>query len=185
MPILSQEPTCYPQDLLDTMDFPLEDRHWWVLHTKARQEKSLARQLISHEIPFFLPQVEKTAIVRGKKRASFLPLFTGYVFLFGSENERARSLTTNRIAQILCVSNEPELWTDLRRVWQLIQAKAPLTVESRLAPGQRVRVLSGALAGVEGVVVSRRKKCRLLIAVHLLKQGVSVEIDDFLLEPID
>lgn len=185
MPIRREEPSCYPELLLDGFASEPSDRRWWVLHTKARQEKSLARQLLGFEIPYFLPQVEKTSLVRGRKRSSFLPLFTGYVFLFGTDQDRLRSLMTNRIAQVLPVSDEAQLYTDLRQVWQLIQAKAPLTVESRLAPGQRVRVRSGALAGVEGTVESRRRKCRLLVAVHLLNQGVSVEIDDFLLEPLD
>ncbi|MEX0714524.1 MAG: transcription termination/antitermination NusG family protein [Pirellulales bacterium] len=185
MPFLGEEPACYPEDLLTGFGADNGERRWWVLHTKARQEKSVARQLLDFEIPFYLPQVEKTSVYRGRKRSAFIPLFTGYVFLYGTEQDRFRSLTTNRIAQVLSVVDESELYNDLRQVWQLIAAKAPLTVESRLEPGQRVRVHSGALMGVEGTVVSRRKKCRLLVAVHLLQQGVSVEIDDFLLEPLD
>ena len=41
---------------------------------------------------------------------------------------------------------------------------------------------TGALRGLEGVVVKRHSKCRLLVAVNYLQQGVSVEIDDCALE---
>jgi hypothetical protein len=41
------------------------------------------------------------------------------------------------------------------------------------------------LAGVEGTVLSRRGGTRLLVAVNFLQQGASVEIEDFLLEPLD
>ena len=44
-------------------------------------------------------------------------------------------------------------------------------------------VLGGSEA-VEGVVVARRRKCRLIVAVNLIQQGVSIEIDDHLLEPL-
>ncbi len=61
---------------------------------------------------------------------------------------------------------------------------APLTIERRLSPGDRVRVRSGPLAGVEGTVLRRQGATRLVVAVNLLQQGASVDIDDCLLEPV-
>ena len=58
------------------------DRRWFALYTKARQEKSLARELLKHRIPFYLPLVKKTNVSRGRKRISLMPLFGGYVFLY-------------------------------------------------------------------------------------------------------
>ncbi|HEX5443516.1 MAG TPA: transcription termination/antitermination NusG family protein [Pirellulales bacterium] len=189
MPILTAETQCFPEGLLTGNADPAvtdtaPERRWWVAHTKARQEKSLARDLLSHQIPFYLPQVEKTSIVRGRKRTAFVPLFTSYLFLYGDELERYTSLTTNRIAQLLPVKNGSELTHELLQISRLIEFKAPLTLESRLKRGDRVRVVRGSLEGVEGTVVSRRRKCRLVVAVNLIQQGVSVEIDDYLLEKI-
>jgi transcriptional antiterminator RfaH len=184
MPILNQEPQCFPAELLTNGLDVADDRRWWVLHTKARQEKSVARDLLAQQVPYFLPQVEKTLLVRGRRQRSYIPLFTSYVFLYGSELERYRSLTTNRIGQVIEVKEQAQFHSDLAQVWRLIEAGAPLTVESRLTPGDRVRVRCGSLAGVEGTVTVRRSRSRLLVAVRLLQQGVSVEIEDFLLEPI-
>jgi hypothetical protein len=58
-------------------------------------------------------------------------------------------------------------------------------MESRLAPGRRVRVRHGALAGLEGTVLLRRGRTRLLVAVDFLQQGASVDIEDYCLEAID
>jgi transcriptional antiterminator RfaH len=74
--------------------------------------------------------------------------------------------------------------TDLQNVRKLIACGAPLTVEARLQPGRRVRIKGGALMGLEGTIVCRRAETRLLIAVHYLQQGVSVQIDDYMVEPI-
>ena len=52
-------------------------------------------------------------------------------------------------------------------------------------PGNRVRVRRGPLAGLEGAVLVRRGQTRLLVQVNFLQKGASVEIDDFLLEPIE
>jgi hypothetical protein len=51
-----------------------------------------------------------------------------------------------------------------------------------LRPGQRVRVKTGSLTGVEGVVVSRRGEDCLLLAVECLQKGVSIQIDENNLE---
>jgi transcriptional antiterminator RfaH len=186
MPILKPEVQCFPEGLLT--DPPaadsLSERRWWVLHTKPRQEKSVARQLLALQIPFFLPQTPRTSISRGRKRQAFVPLFANYVFLHGTEHDRRRSLETNRLVSVLSVADDAELWTDLRQIHRLIESKAPLTVESRLEPGQRVRVKSGSFAGLEGTVLARRRKTRLLVVVRVMQQGVSCEVDDFLLEPI-
>ena len=185
MPILKEEPNLYPEALLDDPPVDAPDRRWFALYTKARQEKSLAREIHRQRIPFYLPLVKKTNISRGHKRISLTPLFGGYVFLFAAEEERVRCLATNRISRVLPVEQPEELVFDLRQFRRLIAANAPLTIEARLAPGRRVRVRQGAFAGLEGTVLKRRGETRLLVAINFLQRGASVEIDDFLLEPLE
>lgn len=185
MPILAAETNLFPDNLLDDFLVEPSDRRWWVVYTMSRQEKALARELLRHETPFYLPVVGKAGYVRGRRVESHVPLFAGYVFLFGNEEERGLALTTNRISRILPVADQDPLGRDLRQVRDLIACGAPLTLEQRLAPGRRVRVKAGAMAGLEGTVTSRRNCHRLLVAVHFLQQGVSVAIDDFRVEPID
>ena len=185
MPILPVETSLYPEMLLDEPPAGPSPRQWMVLYTKPRQEKSLARELLTYCIPFYLPLVRKASVLRGRKRTSFAPLFGGYMFLYACEEERVRSLTTNRIVRILPVKDAEQLVFDLRQIRQLIAANVPLTVESRLGPGQRIRVRQGPFAGLEGTVMKRRGQMRLLVSINFLQQGASVEIEDFLLEPID
>ncbi len=185
MPILGEEPNIYPDDLLDQPPGDVPGRRWWAAHTKPRQEKALARELTKYGVPFYLPLVRKTTVARGRRRISLAPLFASYVFLFAAEEERLRSLTTNRVARTIHVEDGSQLLFDLRQLRQLIAANAPLTVESRLGPGRRVRVRQGAFAGLEGLVLKRRGETRLLVSINFLQQGASVEIDDFLLEPLE
>jgi hypothetical protein len=59
---------------------------------------------------------------------------------------------------------------------------APRTFENGLAPGDRVRVHAGLLKGIEGMIIRSNRKMdvgRMLVA---LDQGVSLEIDDSLIE---
>lgn len=184
MPILAAEPDCYPHNLLEDLTAVSDDRRWWAVYTRSRQEKSLARQLHGMTVPYYLPLVSKTSRIGARKVKSHLPVFCGYVFLYGSEEERVQALTTNRISRILPVPDTQRMTTDLRHVRTLIATGAPLTVEARLQPGQRVRIKGGALMGLEGTIITRRAETRLLIAVHYLQQGVSIQIDDYMVEPI-
>jgi transcription antitermination factor NusG len=184
MPALALEQSQFPDNLLDGFASQEGDRRWWAVYTKARQEKAITRQMIAQEIPCYLPLVEKNQVVRGRRTCSFQPVFGGYVFLFGDDDERVKVLQTNRVSQMLPVYDADELCNDLRQVRTLIDSKAPLTVESRLEAGQAVRIKTGPFAGLEGTILQRRNSSRLLIAVNYLQQGVSIQIDDFLVEPI-
>jgi transcription antitermination factor NusG len=185
VPILKEEPSLFPETLLQDCIQETSDRRWWVIYTKARQEKSFARELFAFRIPFYLPLVKKTAIFKGRKRTSFVPLFSGYVFLCATEAERIKSMTTNRISRILSVNDPEQLVYDLEQLRRLIASNVPMNVEQKLAPGNRVRVKQGALMGLEGTVLVRRGVTRLLVSVNFLQQGASVEVDDYLLERVD
>lgn len=177
-------PQIFPEGLLTDAALADDGRRWWLVHTKARQEKAIARDLWAQSLPYFAPQTEKTTLVRGRKRRSLVPIFSGYVFIYGGEQDRYQTLLTNRAAQVIEVDDQRRLRGDLARIWRMIEAKVPLTVEGRLTAGDRVRVRTGVLEGIDGLVIERRAKCRLLVAVHMLQQGVSIEIEDFMLEPV-
>lgn len=195
MPILEQEISVYPEQLLDEPPYLFDreaagevdegdERRWWAVYAKSRQEKSLARQLVGHDVPFYLPLIPKDNMIRSRRVRSHIPLFAGYLFLFGNERERVTTLTTNRISRILPVLDQHQLREDLANIQTLIERNAPLAVEQRLQPGDPVRIKNGVLKGLEGCVIKRHGKARLLVAVTYLQQGVSVEIDDCALEPI-
>ena len=182
--MVSQEESLYPSDLFEETSEQTPDRHWWAVYTKSRQEKVFSRHLLANQIPHYLPLVQKTYMSCGRRFSARVPLFPGYVFMLSSEQERACSFTSNRVSRILPVYDPDRLFTDLRQVSWLISSGASLTEEQRLGPGNRVRVRSGALAGMEGVVRVRRGATRLIVTVAFLQQGASVEVDDFNLEPI-
>ena len=180
----SEQPSVYPTDLFEGLTAEPSERRWWVLYTKVHQEKAIARQLCGQRVPYYLPLVEKTSQWRGRRFVSMIPVFASYVFLYGNEQERVWSLATNRVSRVLFVPDVDGLSYDLRQLRQMIASGAPLTVEKRLARGDRVRVRHGPLAGLEGIVLRRNGTSRLLVAVDFLQQGASVEIDDHVLEPI-
>jgi transcriptional antiterminator RfaH len=186
MPILPSEPDIHPPALLDASAAAAPaDAQWWVMYTMARREKELARRLRTLDISFYSPLVVKrTRSPAGRVRQSYVPLFASYVFVRCSDEERQRALATNCVSRSLSVPDGTGLVRDLRQIQRLIELDAPLTIEARIEPGQRVRVKSGPMAGLEGTVVKRRGRDWLVVAVEFLQQGASVLLEDFQVEPL-
>ncbi len=177
-------PAVYPGGLLDGSLHDECDRQWWAYYTKARQEKSSAEDLRAMSIPRYLPLIHRSVLYGRSRVHRWIPLFPGYVFVFASEDERVQSLTTNRVTTTLRVMQPDRLRQDLLQLQRLIESGEPVTAEDRLEEGDRVRVRSGALAGIEGLVLQRRGQRRLLVSVDFLQKGASIAIDQDLLEVI-
>lgn len=184
MPILPAEPDIYPEDLLERPAGPSPDL-WWALYTLARREKDLARRLRAREVCHYAPLVKRRSrSPGGRVRQSYVPLFPNYVFLRGSDDERRQALTTGCVSRTLEIVDGAALVRDLAQIRRLIASEAPLLPESRLETGDPVRIRSGPLVGVEGVIIQRRGEERLLVAVEFLQQGASLLMEDFQVERI-
>jgi transcriptional antiterminator RfaH len=173
----------FPPDLLTG---PAGDRPglWWVLHTRPRAEKALVRKFLARDCAFYLPLYHKQWRKRGRLFATDVPLFPGYVFLHGDEQARLYALETNTLVRCLAVADQAQLHADLARVQHLIAAGSALTPEDRLQPGTAVEIVHGPLMGLRGKVLRRGKKMKFFVEVHFLQQGVSVEIESWMIQPL-
>ena len=188
MPILKEEKSIFPPNLFEKpyLDERRDaDARWWAVYTLSRREKDFMRRLLPHQIPFFCPiiKVSKRS-PKGRLRESFLPLFANYVFINATENERVQAFKTNCISRCLEVDDEERLVFDLAQIFQLTNSNQELQFESKLQPGTPVRIKSGPMEGIEGVVIESRSEARLLVTVNYLQQGTSLEIKDFDVEKV-
>jgi transcription antitermination factor NusG len=53
-----------------------------------------------------------------------------------------------------------------------------------LKAGRKVRIRSGSMAGVEGLLVRKRDCTRVVLSISLLQRSVSVDIDEADVEPV-
>lgn len=158
---------------------------WWVAHTRSRNEKALANELVRKNISYFLPMRWKVTFRNKRKFRSLLPLFSGYLFFCGNERQRIELLKTNRAANLLEVKDQKKLLTELCQIEQAIEAGADLTPHKYIRTGQRCRVMSGPLAELQGIVIKTKTAARLVLQVDMLGQAASVEIDTDIIEPVE
>lgn len=185
MPLLPLEPFLHPEDLLTRSAGEGNGQSWWVLHSRPRAEKSLARHLHTRGQGFFLPLYQRRFRSGGKARTAFLPLFPGYLFLHGDGQARLSALETNLVVNVLPVTDQPQIQKDLARVHGLILSEASLTPEDKLSPGTPVDVIDGPLRGLSGTVLRRGKKLKFFVEVTLLRRGVSAEVESWMIQPAE
>jgi transcriptional antiterminator RfaH len=158
---------------------------WWVLHSRPRAEKALARHFLGRRLCFFLPLSKKRWRKRDRLFTSTSPLFTGYIFLWGDEEARVSALTTNQVVHCIRVDDQAQMHQDLVRIHRLMLSGEPLTPEERIQPGDWVEITSGPLEGLQGKVIRRGKHLRFFVEVHFLQRGASVEIDSSVIRPAE
>lgn len=158
---------------------------WWVAHTKSRNEKALAHDLIRRNICYFLPMSWKVRRKSRRKIKSLLPLFSGYLFFCGDDDDRSELWRTDRVANLIEVKDQEKLLKELVQIEQALRAGAPLVPHNYIKKGQKCRVVAGPLLGLQGVVVKTRGETRLVLQVDMLGQAASVEIDIDMIEVVD
>ncbi len=183
MPLLKAGVDLFPPNLflleLSETDFP-----WWVAHVRSRQEKGLARYLLSLKIPFYLPQREHRTGRAGRTFVSYLPLFPGYVFFRGSGVHRHATFRSNLVVRILNVPDQGLLNRELAQLRALQQSGASLVPCPDIAPGDAVRIVEGPFKGYTGVVVRGAARPRLVVSVSMLRRAVAVEFERDVLAPV-
>ncbi|MBN2271557.1 MAG: UpxY family transcription antiterminator [Sedimentisphaerales bacterium] len=175
-------PPIIPPDAQSIRDFVGQ---WWVAHVKSRNEKALAHDLLRRGVSYFLPMSWKVRRQSGRTIRSLLPLFSGYLFFCGRENERIELLRTNRVANLIVVNDQETLIDELAQIENALRAGAPLIPHKYIKIGQRCRIIAGPLAGLTGIVVRAGNTARLLLQVDILGQAAAVEIDIDLIELLD
>ncbi|WP_263383693.1 transcription termination/antitermination protein NusG [Granulicella arctica] len=161
-----------------------EVRGWYAVYTYPKHEARVAKELSSREITNFLPTFVTTSRWKDRTVQLATPLFPGYVFAQIEPAERSKILMTNGVVRILSYNGKPALIPDseIDAIKLCLRTGSARSVVGPIAVGERVRVRSGPLAGLEGFI-SRSKTSRLLLVpISLLHQSVSIEVDAELIE---
>ncbi|MBN1421195.1 MAG: hypothetical protein JXP34_20650 [Planctomycetes bacterium] len=170
----------FPPDL-ELSAFP---GRWWVAHTKARNEKALAKDMRRLDIPYYLPLIPKTLRFGRRTVKSLMPAFAGYVFFTDRDTDfRYIVMTTNRVAKAIEVRDPVELIHELRQI-ELALAIGEFEPHPYIEEGARVVIRRGPFRGIEGIVIRCGAGARLVLQIHMLGRAIATEIDADEVDPI-
>ena len=152
---------------------------WFALVVKPRFDKAVARALEAKGYETLLPTYRKAHKYGSRSKHFELPLFPGYVCCRFDAQTRLPIVTTPGVLRVLGFQNTPVPLSDIEihSLQAAIHAQLPVQPFPYLNAGQRVRINSGVLNGVEGIVLGPKPKLRLVLSITLLRRSVLLEID--------
>jgi len=164
----------------------LSEARWYAIYTSAHHEKRVAEQLTERRIESFLPTYSSMRRWKDRRKRLELPLFPGYVFVRLPLADRLRVLVLPGVVRLVGYGGPPvALPEEEMETMRARLAASPLArPHPYLTAGRRVRMKSGPLEGLEGVLLRRRSRLRLVVSVDLLQRSVVVDVEEADVAPL-
>ncbi|HEX7050698.1 MAG TPA: UpxY family transcription antiterminator [Longimicrobiales bacterium] len=167
-----------------------DEPRWYACYTRARHEKRVEELLRGRGVDSYLPLAPRLQQWKDRKKRVHFPLFPSYVFGRFTLREVHAVLTTPGVSTIVRANGYPTpiQEREIENIRRFAAAVASTGVEPERRPllreGQRVRVIEGAFRDVEGVVIERRGRKRVLVGIEAIGQGLEIDVDARLLKPL-
>jgi transcription antitermination factor NusG len=158
---------------------------WWhALYTRHQHEKVVARALSGKGFEVFLPQYRTVHRWKDRQRELLLPLFPNYVFIRGGLDRMLILVTTPGIHSLVSWGGRPAdiPSEEIEAVRRLVESSLQVEPHPFLKCGDRVRIKSGPLEGIEGILVRKTRGFRLVLSVEMLSKSAAVEVDVSMVE---
>lgn len=152
---------------------------WYAVCTFARHEKRVATRFKDAGVEHFLPLYNCIRRWKDRRVALDLPLFPGYVFVHINLQRRLDVLRNPGVSRFVEFEGLPAAITEdeIDSVRKGIAGGIHVEPSPYFASGKRVRVVSGPFSGMNGIVVRRKGRCRVVIRLNLIQRSISAELD--------
>ena len=160
------------------------DFHWFVCHTKPRCEKKFAALRSAERFEHYLPLVKSTRRYGTQTKHFTKPLFPGYVFAQIILEQKPRIYQQDLLARVIPIDDETRFLRQLEDVRTLVASGFELTIKPLIKRGTRVRIITGPLWGLEGIVDDPTNPKGVILAVDVLQQGLHIKLPIESMEPL-
>jgi transcription antitermination factor NusG len=156
-----------------------EGEAWYAVYTKHQHEKSATNVLTRKGFKVLLPLYHTAHRWKDRMQIVALPVFPCYLFLHTSLQRKLEILQTPGVFWLVGHGGHASLVpdSDIESIRKIMQGGAHVEPHSYLKSGDRVRVLAGPMAGVEGILTRVKNRYRVVLSVDLLQKAVAVEVD--------
>jgi transcription antitermination factor NusG len=152
---------------------------WYAVYTRHQHEKTVARILAIKGFETFLPLYQVRRRWQDRDKLLSLPLFPCYVFLRGDLERRLDIVTTPGMHAFVLSAGRPASISDIEidGIRRGVESGAYMEPHPFVKSGDWVRVKSGSLEGIQGILVRKKSLYRLVLSVEMLGKAVAVEVD--------
>jgi len=164
-------------------------RAWYVIHTKARQERLAAEHLARQDFEIYMPLVRLPKRKRGRWHQVVEALFPGYLFvhLDIARQNSASIRSTRGIIGLVRFGNEPkpvpEQLVEHLRALQT-DPEGAIRQEHLFESGDQVEIVAGPLAGLRAVFLAPSGEERAHLLLELLGRTNRILVSRHQLVPV-
>lgn len=159
---------------------------WHALYVNSRAEKKIGDTLLSKNIDAYVPLIKTMRQWSDRKKMVEIPLMNGYVFVNISPPEHDKVLQTRGVVSF--VKSEGKLAViralEIDRLKQLVQLGYQLeagAISKTYKAGDKVKINSGSLKGIEGYVLESRGGTEIDVLLESIGQCIRVKLPKELL----
>ncbi|HSC28096.1 MAG TPA: UpxY family transcription antiterminator [Vicinamibacterales bacterium] len=152
---------------------------WFAIWTRSRHEQVVRDHIARRGFDVFLPTVSRWSRWKDRRKRIDWPLFPGYCFAQFAAADRLPILTCPGVVNIVSFDGEiaPIPDGEIEAIRRLVGSDLQYDPCPFAREGTIVEVVHGPLKGVVGRLVRKGARARLVLAVDLIGQAVSVEVD--------
>jgi transcription termination/antitermination protein NusG len=165
------------------------EARWYAIRTRSRHEKVAARELENQGITVFLPLVTSVRQWSDRRKNVELPLFPGYAFVRVAylSGDRVRVLRATGVVNFVGTNALGASIPDeqIESIRTILLRKVPVKDHPFLQLGQRIRICSGSLSGVVGILVGVKGARTLVISVEPIQRSLCIGLEDYEVETIN
>jgi transcription antitermination factor NusG len=164
---------------------PAYKESWFALKVRARAELAAAHLLSNRGFEVFCPTYRDHRKYSDRIKKVESALFPGYLFCRLDWGNRLPVLSVPNVEYIVGFGSQPSPAdpVEIEAIQTLIQSGVLCRPHPFLRVGQRVRLQSGPLANIEGILIGDRGSHRLVVSVDLLQRSIAAEVDSAFVRP--
>lgn len=153
---------------------------WYALYTCARHEKRVAELIERRNVSCYLPLYRSVRRWKDRRKELELALFPSYVFVRMSLVNKQKVLEVPGVVHFVSFDGKPAALPEeeIEALRKRLAAKVGVEPHPYLKSGRKVRVRSGPLQGLEGIILRRRDRCRLVFSIDLIQRSLAIEVDE-------
>jgi transcription antitermination factor NusG len=152
---------------------------WYAVRVKSRFEFATSAALGERGYETFLPCYRSRRDWSDRIKELEMPLFPGYVFCRFDAADLFRVLNSTGVVTVVSAGAKP-LQVDeheVASIQKICRSGRGAQPWPFLQAGRRVRIESGPLAGMEGIVLEVKSTWRIVVSLTLLQRSISAEIE--------
>lgn len=157
---------------------------WYALYTCARHERRVAEQIERRRFSCYLPLYRSVRRWKDRRKELELALFPGYVFVHMPLSSKVQVLEVPGAVRLVSFNGQPAVLPaeEIETLRNRLSGEARVEPHPYLRVGRKVRVLSGPFRGLEGILVRRKDRSRLVFSIDLIQRSLAIEVDEADLE---